>query len=515
MNVTNINNSLTSAAYFSTKNNSAKNNKSSMMSVNNSKNVSNVLVDKNYAALQVKRSNLTFKGLPVPTKPLSEKVGTLFNVVRSNDVILAGPSFEHSVKAMKKNIDSFKTVIKRVFFIEDKGLETSVAFKKNLGEREVVNLSDKPILISDSKNQLAFLKKGETGFLLDGDTVKVGKKDIPIKGQEGVAFPIKDNFTYFVEFDKDVEPTIKKINTKSIEKLEVQKDKTNLSSKIMFSDVGGQDAAIKELKKNILYPIKYPELKSGNNMNKSALLYGPPGTGKSLLAEACANESGAWYKKINASELDSKYDGESEKNWRELFQEAKQNQPAIIFVDEFDAIAKKRGGQDVFGDKTLNTVLGLMSDAEKNGDEIYMIAATNNRSALDEAATRSGRFGVAIEVGAPDLKGTKQILGIHTKKQTLDKEFNADAVSQRLHKEKATGADIASISESARSNAIEREHIYEKMDIGTYTPEDMKNLTVKNEDFDKAIDKFVETRNSNSVNKPKNPIGYNSPMYKK
>lgn len=143
MNVTNINNSLTSVAYFSTKNNSAKNNKSCMMSVNNSKNVSNVLVDKNYAALQVKRSNIAFKGLPVPTKPLSEKVNTLFNVVRSNDVILAGPSFDHSVKAMKKNIDSFKTVIKRVFFVEDKGLESSVAFKKNLGEREVVNLSDK------------------------------------------------------------------------------------------------------------------------------------------------------------------------------------------------------------------------------------------------------------------------------------------------------------------------------------------------------------------------------------
>lgn len=514
MNVTNINNSLTSAAYFNTKQNSMKNNNPCMMSVKSSNNVSNVLVDKNYAALQVKRKNVAFKGLPVPTKPLSEKVNTLFNIVRSNDVILAGPSFEHSIKSMKKNIDSFKTVIKRVFFVEDKGLENSVAFKKNLGEREVVNLSDKPVLIEDSKKQLGFIKKGETGFLLDGDTVKVGKQNISIKEQEGVTFPIKDNFTYFVEFDKDVEPSIKKLNTKSIERLEAKKANINAPKKIMFSDVGGQDKAIKELKKNILYPIKYPELKSGNNMNKSALLYGPPGTGKSLLAEACANESGAWYKKINASELDSKYVGESEKNWRNLFEEAKENQPAIIFVDEFDAIAKKRGGQDVFGDKTLNTVLGLMSDVEKSGDDIYMIAATNNRTALDSAATRSGRFGVAIEVGAPDLKGTKQILDIHTKKQPLDNNFDGDKVAQRLHKEKATGADIASISESARNNAIEREHIYEKMDNGTYTPDDMKNLTVKSEDFDKAIDNFVENRNSNSANKPKNQIGYNSPMYK-
>ncbi len=512
MKVSNINNSLAYTSYYPAKQNQ-KNNRTSMMSLNAPNKVTNPLVDKNYASLQINRKNIAFKGLPVPTKPLSEKINSLFNIVRSNDVVLAGPSFEHSIKSMKKNIDSFKTVIKRVFFIEDKNLEHSVAFKKNLEDREVVNLSDKPIIIQDSKNKLGFLKKGQTGFLLDGDTVKVGKNDILIKNQEEISLPVKDNFTYFVDFDKDVEPTIKQLNKRSLEKMEVKKAEKVVSNKIMFSDVGGQDEAIKELKKNILYPIKYPELKSGHNMNKSALLYGPPGTGKSLLAEACANESGAWYKKINASELESKYVGESEKNWRNLFKTARENQPAIIFIDEFDAVAKQRGGYDVYGDKTLNTVLGLMSDVEKNGDEIYMIAATNNRASLDDAVTRSGRFGVAIEVGAPDLKGTKQILGIHTKEQPLDKDFKVDAVAERLYKERATGADIASISESARSNALEREHIYEKMEKGTYTLNDMKNLTLKTEDFDKAIDKFVETKRSKSPTKPMNQIGYRSPMY--
>ena len=103
---------------------------------------------------------------------------------------------------MKKHIDSFKTVIKRVFFSEDKSLERSVAFKKNLEDKEVVNLSDKPIMIQDSKNQLGFIRKGETGFLLDGDTVKIDKKEIPIKNQETISLPVKDNFTYFVDFDK-------------------------------------------------------------------------------------------------------------------------------------------------------------------------------------------------------------------------------------------------------------------------------------------------------------------------
>jgi len=513
MQISNINNKPAASVYAPARSNQQTHNHSNVIG-KQSMNASAVLVDKNYASLQAKKMNVSFKGLPpVPTKTLGDKVGNLFNVVRSNDIILAGPSFDKAIKSVEKNIDSFKTVIKRVFYVEDKKLEGTIGFKKNLGEKEVVNLSDKPIFLIDSKNQSGFLKSGETGYLMPGDKIKAGKNEISVPEKEGIEFPVKNSFTFFMDFDKEVEPSIKKLNQKSLERF-VQKDKENgAAKKIMFSDVGGQDEAIKSLKKNILYPIKYPELRSGNNMNKSALLYGPPGTGKSLLAEATANESGAWFRKINASELDSKYVGESEQNWRNLFDEARENQPAIIFVDEFDAIAKKRGGQDVYGDKTLNTVLGLMSDAEKKGDEIYMIAATNNRSALDAAATRSGRFGIAIEVGTPDLKGTKQILQIHTKKQPLDKEFNADAVADKLHKEKATGADIASIAEDARNNAMERNQIYEKIEQGTYTPDDMKNLTVKNEDFDKAIDTFKKKSDDNAA-KPRRPIGFTSPLYK-
>ena len=186
MKVSNINNSLAYTSYYPAKQ-KQKDNRTSMMSLNAPNKVSNPLVDKNYASLQINWKNIAFKGLPVPTKPLSEKINSLFNIVRSNDVVLAGPSFEHSIKSMKKNIDSFKTVIKRVFFIEDKNLEHSVAFKKNLEEREVVNLSNKPIIIQDSKNKSGFLKQGQTGFLMDGDTVKVGENNIFIKNQEGIS----------------------------------------------------------------------------------------------------------------------------------------------------------------------------------------------------------------------------------------------------------------------------------------------------------------------------------------
>lgn len=469
------------------------------------------LVDKNYAQLQIKPMNVSFKGLPpVPLKSVGEKVSNLLGVARSNDVVIVAPSIKKAVTSLEKNISSFKTVFKRMFFIEDKNIAGTVGFKRNLAEKEAVNLSETPIFIKDAKGQKSFLQSGESGYLLEGDTITLGERSITIKEPEPTIL-IKDSYDMMIEFDKDVEPTITQVNKRSLAKLKEQTGVAKPVKKIMFSDVGGQDEAIAKLKKNILYPIRYPELRNGKNMNKSVILEGPPGTGKSLLAEAAANESGAWFKKINASELDSKWVGESEENWRNLFEEARQNQPALIFIDEIDAIAKKRGGQDVYGDKTLNTILGLMSDTEKRGDEIYMIAATNNIQAIDSAATRSGRFGTVITVGTPDLKGTEMIFDIHTKTEPLAKDLDKKGIIERLHKNNATGADIASISETARTNALERE-IYGKIDAGTYTPEDMKNLILTTEDFDKAIGEFAKKQAPRE--KKRTPIGYTSSLYK-
>lgn len=510
MNLT-INNAPIQGAGFSAKK-TTKTNVNPVINNHYSTNYSSMpLVDKNYARLQVKPMNVSFKGLPpAPVKSVGEKVSNLLQFVRSNDVVIVAPSVKNAVKSLEKNVSSFKTVFKRMFFIEDKNIAGTVGFKKNLADKEAFNLSENIIHVKDAKNQKSFLKPGESGYLLEGDTVQVGERNILIKEPEVVTAP-KASYDMMIELDKDVEPTIQKINLRSLAKLKEQTGGAKAVKPVMFSDVGGQDEAINKLKKNILYPIRYPELRNGKNMNKSVILEGPPGTGKSLLAEATANESGAWFKKINASELDSKWVGESEENWRNLFNQARQNQPALIFIDEMDAIAKKRGGQDVYGDKTLNTILGLMSDAEKRGDEIYMIAATNNIKAIDSAATRSGRFGTIINIGAPDLKGTEKIFDIHTKTEPLAKDLDKKAIVEKLHKNKATGADIASISESARTNALERENIYEKIEAGTYKPEDMKNLTLKTEDFDKAIEEF--SKKQAPTTKPRTPIGYTSSLY--
>lgn len=486
-------------------------NKKDNMNNNSMHNVSNVLCDKNYGVLQTKKMNLAFTGVG-PVKDLSHKVNNLFNIVKSNDLIVASPSYEKGVNALKENVNNIKTVVKRVFFIEDKKLDRTVAFRKNLDVKEAINLSEKPLLIKDTKNEAGFLSKGEAGYLVEGDTVNAGGGcEIKIHENPETSLPIKDLFSFFVDLDKEVEPKIQKINENSFAKMTTEKVAEKVKDKkIMFSDIGGMDSTIEELKETIIYPMKYPELTNGRNIDKSVLLYGPPGTGKSLVAEACANESGAWFKKINASQLDSKWVGESEENWTNLFNEARENQPSIIFIDEIDAIGKKRGGPDVYGDKTLNTILGLMSDSEKRGDEIYVIAATNKRNMLDDALTRSGRIGKPIEVPKPDKKGTGDILDIYTAIEPLDKNFDRTAVVDKLYSNGATGSDIALITQKAHKAALKREKIYEKIKSGTYKREDAENLTVKNEDFDNAIESF---KNANKDTERK-PIGFNSSLYK-
>ena len=258
------------------------------------------------------------------------------------------------------------------------------------------------------------------------------------------------------------------------------------------------------MKRGVLYPIKYPQAYKNTNLNHGILLYGPPGTGKTLIAQALANETNANFVKLNGLEMDSKYVGDSEKNWRKLFDTAREKQPSIIFVDEFDAVAKTRDGKDVYGDKVVNQILTLMSDVEKNGDDIYVIAATNNQKSLDAAITRSGRFGKHIEVKAPDtFDAVAQIFDIHTKNKALAKDLDKPALIKTLLAKKATGADIAHIVNTAHENAFERAGIYEKMEKGTFQNADIENLFLTAEDFNKAIVAFENKDTS------RKPIGFN------
>jgi transitional endoplasmic reticulum ATPase len=284
-------------------------------------------------------------------------------------------------------------------------------------------------------------------------------------------------------------------------------NKTTLKNikRITFDSVGGQEGAIRTLKESVLAPLMYADAFKDDNFDRGVILHGPPGTGKTLLARALANETSAHFIHISANDLTTKWLGETEQHWREMFEEARAHQPAIIFVDEFDAITQNRdgGGTEIYN-TTVNQILTLMSSLEADNARVVVVAATNRLDAIDPAMKRSGRFGSQVEVKAPDLKGCKDILQIHTKDRSIDPEFNYDEYAAKLHKAGATGADIAKIAAEAKKTMFRREGIYEKMFNKTFEEYDLYGKFITKEDFDKAYDETFKN------NKPKKPIGFTS-----
>ena len=444
-----------------------------------------------------KKNNINFTGniqnlLSVIPKKISidDKIAALFDEFKRGDVITVGKDFKQTQKALKDSLSTVDHIIKRVFFIKDNEIDGSIAFFKNAtGEKEVLNLNKFDLFLSSEQGQDA-LKPQTSFYVTPGDILYVGNKGIMIKDAASPDLVSeRRKFSKVFDFTNDSKDIIKRQNTKQLATL-VREVKTR-KQPISFADVGGQDKVIDELKKGILYPIKYPEAFENVSVNHGTILTGPPGTGKTLIAEALANESNAYFRKLNGSELKSKWIGESESNLRDLFAEAVEKQPSIIVFDEFDSVAKKRDKIDHYSAEFVNQLLSIMSDIEKNGDDVYILATTNKVDMLDEAIRRSGRFGKHIEVGPPDLNGTKQILGIHSANKPLDKSIDIDQLSGKLHKINATGADIARLVSDAHSNAYQRLGIFEKMDNGTFTRADIDRLKITPEDFDKAINDFV------------------------
>ncbi|NJE10774.1 CDC48 family AAA ATPase [Thermococcus sp. MAR1] len=203
---------------------------------------------------------------------------------------------------------------------------------------------------------------------------------------------------------------------------------------VTYEDIGGLSDAIQKIREMVELPLKHPELfeRLGIEPPKGVLLYGPPGTGKTLLAKAVANEANAHFIAINGPEIMSKFYGESEERLREIFKDAEENAPSIIFIDEIDAIAPKR--EEVVGEvekRVVSQLLTLM-DGLKGRGKVIVIAATNRPDALDPALRRPGRFDREIEVGVPDKKGRKEILQIHTRGMPLEPDYDKATVLRVL-----------------------------------------------------------------------------------
>ena len=203
---------------------------------------------------------------------------------------------------------------------------------------------------------------------------------------------------------------------------------------VTYEDIGGLKEELQKVREVIELPLKYPELfqRLGIEPPKGVLLFGPPGTGKTLIAKAVANEIGASFYTINGPEIMSKFYGESEQRLREIFEEAKENAPAIIFIDEIDSIAPKR--EEVTGEverRVVAQLLALMDGLEARGD-VIVIAATNRPDAIDPALRRPGRFDREIEIGVPDREGRYEILQIHTRNMPLEPKYDREFVLEAL-----------------------------------------------------------------------------------
>ncbi len=263
--------------------------------------------------------------------------------------------------------------------------------------------------------------------------------------------------------------------------------------KVTYEDIGGLDREIQKIRELVEIPLKHPEVfrHLGIEPPKGVLLYGPPGTGKTLLAKAVANESGAHFIAINGPEIMSKWYGESEARLREIFKEAEENAPAIIFIDEIDAIAPKRG--EVVGEvekRVVAQLLSLMDGLESRG-QVIVIAATNRPEAVDPALRRPGRFDREIYIGVPNKKGRKEILQIHTRNMPLADDVNLDKLAEATHG--YVGADLAALAKEAAMNALRRFLPEIEKSEGQIPTEVLQKIKVTMDDFYEAMKEIVPT----------------------
>ncbi len=255
---------------------------------------------------------------------------------------------------------------------------------------------------------------------------------------------------------------------------------------VHYEDIGGLDDAKQKIREMVELPIRYPELfeRLGIEPPRGVLLYGPPGTGKTLLAKAVANESDANFISISGPELVSKFVGESEEKLREIFKDANEKAPTIIFMDEIDAIAPKREEATNEVERRMVSQLLTLMDGMAHRGQVIVLAATNRPDAIESALRRPGRFDREIEIGVPNRNSRKQILQIHTRNMPLAKDVSIDELANITHG--YTGADLNALVREAAMSTL-RGVLPKIMDKQTIPAEVLLNLTVTNDDFMNAL----------------------------
>jgi transitional endoplasmic reticulum ATPase len=257
--------------------------------------------------------------------------------------------------------------------------------------------------------------------------------------------------------------------------------------RITYEDIGGLGPEIKKIREMIELPMKHPELfeRLGVEAPKGVLLHGPPGTGKTLLARALASETNSHFQTLSGPEIMSKYYGESEERLREIFKEAEEEAPSIIFIDEIDSIAPKR--EEVTGEverRIVAQLLAVMDGLESRG-KVVVIGATNRPDALDQALRRPGRFDREIEIGVPNREARLEVLQIHARGMPLSEDVNLEKLADITHG--FVGADIAALAREAGMRALRRIVPELDLDVESIPAEILNKIEVVNEDFVDAL----------------------------
>ena len=257
--------------------------------------------------------------------------------------------------------------------------------------------------------------------------------------------------------------------------------------RITYDELGGLKTEVQKIREMVELPMRHPELfeKIGVEAPKGVLLYGPPGTGKTLLAKAVAGETNAHFISLSGPEIMGKYYGESEERIREIFKQAEENSPSIIFIDEIDSIAPKRDEVSGELEKRIVSQLLTLMDGMKSRGKVVVIAATNRPDSIDPALRRPGRLDREIEIGIPDEEGRHEILSIHTRGMPLDEKVDLKQISKTTHG--FVGADLEVLSKEAAMRSLRRILPEIDLDEEKISTEILQKIKITSEDFRDAL----------------------------
>lgn len=415
----------------------------------------------------------------IAVRPYPDDIG--LDIIRMDGLVRknAGTSLGEAVKVRKADVKEAKSV---VLAPAQKGIR--ILMNPNLLKQKLVmrSLSKGDIIVPSS----VVSQRRETDPFEDmlkqfGFNIDIMGSSFGTFGSEIKMVVAKVAPEGIVRISENTEIELKE---QAVEKIEETRIPT-----VTYEDIGGLHDEIKKVREMIELPLKHPELfdRLGIAPPKGVLMYGPPGTGKTLLAKAVANEAGAHFISLAGPEIMSKFYGQSEENLRKVFENAEKNSPAIIFIDEIDAIAPKR--EEVTGEverRVVSQLLTLMDGLKARG-KVIVIAATNRVNAIDPALRRPGRFDREIEMGVPNKKGRKEILEIHTRHMPLSKDVDLEKLSEITYG--FVGADLEALAKEAAMHVLRR--IQPKMsgleEKKPLPDELVKDLVVTKRDFEYAM----------------------------